>query len=42
MDKNIANLRQDYTLQGLSETEIDSNPFAQFEEWISQELKDYI
>ena len=38
MDKNIANLRQDYTLQGLSETEIDSNPFAQFEEWFSQAL----
>ncbi|MEM6752684.1 MAG: pyridoxamine 5'-phosphate oxidase [Cyanobacteria bacterium P01_C01_bin.38] len=38
MDKNIADLRQDYTLQGLSETEIDSNPFAQFEEWFSQAL----
>ncbi len=38
MDKNIANLRQDYTLQGLSETEIDSNPFAQFKEWFDRAL----
>lgn len=38
MDKNIANLRQDYTLQGLSETEIDSNPFAQFKEWFDEAL----
>ncbi|MGB3638521.1 MAG: pyridoxamine 5'-phosphate oxidase [Rivularia sp. (in: cyanobacteria)] len=38
MDKNIANLRQDYTLQGLSETEIDSNPFVQFKEWFDRAL----
>lgn len=38
MDKNIAELRQDYTLQGLSETEIDSNPFAQFKEWFDGAL----
>lgn len=38
MDKNIADLRQDYTLQGLSETEIDSNPFAQFKEWFDEAL----
>ncbi len=38
MDKNIAELRQDYTLQGLSETEIDSNPFAQFKEWFDEAL----
>ncbi|WP_414620999.1 pyridoxamine 5'-phosphate oxidase [Calothrix sp. CCY 0018] len=38
MDKNIAELRQDYTLQGLSEAEIDSNPFAQFKEWFDQAL----
>ncbi|MGB3757319.1 MAG: pyridoxamine 5'-phosphate oxidase [Rivularia sp. (in: cyanobacteria)] len=38
MDKNIAELRQDYTLQGLSETEIDSNPFAQFKEWFDRAL----
>lgn len=38
MDKNIANLRQDYTLQGLSENEIDSNPFAQFKEWFDEAL----
>jgi pyridoxamine 5'-phosphate oxidase len=38
MDKNIAELRQDYTLQGLSETEIDSNPFAQFKKWFDEAL----
>ncbi len=38
MDKNIAELRQDYTLQGLSEAEIDSNPFAQFKEWFDEAL----
>jgi pyridoxamine 5'-phosphate oxidase len=38
MDKNIADLRQDYTLQGLSETEIDFNPFVQFREWFNQAL----
>lgn len=38
MDKNIADLRQDYTLQGLSETEINSNPFLQFKEWFDQAL----
>ena len=38
MDKNIANLRQDYTLQGLSETEVNSNPFAQFKEWFDRAL----
>jgi pyridoxamine 5'-phosphate oxidase len=39
MDQNIAELRQDYALQGLRETEVDSNPFAQFSEWFSQALK---
>ncbi|MEM1392618.1 MAG: pyridoxamine 5'-phosphate oxidase [Cyanobacteria bacterium P01_H01_bin.150] len=38
MDKNIADLRQDYTLQGLSETDVNSNPFVQFKEWFDQAL----
>ena len=38
MDKTIANLRQDYTLQDLSETEVNSNPFVQFKEWFDQAL----
>lgn len=38
MDKAIADLRQDYTLEDLSETEVNSNPFVQFKEWFSQAL----
>lgn len=36
MDKNIADLRQDYTLQDLNEYEIDPNPFIQFKSWFEQ------
>ncbi len=38
MDKTIADLRQDYTLEGLSETEVNSNPFTQFQQWFDQVL----
>ncbi|BAY85686.1 pyridoxal 5'-phosphate synthase [Calothrix parasitica NIES-267] len=38
MDKTIADLRQDYTLQGLRETDVNSNPFLQFKEWFDQAL----
>ncbi|MEB3215158.1 MAG: pyridoxamine 5'-phosphate oxidase [Nostocales cyanobacterium 94392] len=38
MDKTIADLRQDYTLEGLNETEVNSNPFVQFKEWFDQAL----
>ncbi|QSJ17096.1 pyridoxamine 5'-phosphate oxidase [Nostoc sp. UHCC 0702] len=38
MDKTIADLRKDYTLEGLSETEINSNPFIQFKKWFDQAL----
>lgn len=38
MDKNIADLRKDYTLQGLSKSEVDSNPFVQFRRWFDQAL----
>jgi pyridoxamine 5'-phosphate oxidase len=38
MDKNIANLRKDYTLQYLSQKEINPNPFIQFKFWFYQAL----
>ncbi len=38
MDKTIADLRKDYTLQDLSETEADPNPFIQFKKWFAQAL----
>jgi len=38
MDKSIADIRKDYTLQDLSEKEIDSNPFVQFKIWFGQSL----
>ncbi|MEA5571393.1 pyridoxamine 5'-phosphate oxidase [Calothrix sp. UHCC 0171] len=36
MDKAIADLRKDYTLKGLLETDIDPNPFVQFQQWFAQ------
>ncbi|MGM3306379.1 pyridoxamine 5'-phosphate oxidase [Anabaena sp. WFMT] len=36
MDKNIADLRKDYTLQDLNENQIDPNPFIQFKTWFDQ------
>jgi pyridoxamine 5'-phosphate oxidase len=38
MDKTVADLRKDYTLQGLSKTEVDPNPFIQFKKWFEQAL----
>ncbi len=38
MDKTVADLRKDYTLEGLSETEINPNPFIQFKKWFEQAL----
>jgi pyridoxamine 5'-phosphate oxidase len=38
MDKNIADLRKDYSLQELSEKEINPNPFIQFKFWFDQAL----
>lgn len=38
MDKNIADLRKDYTLEGLSISEVDFNPFRQFKKWFDQAL----
>jgi len=33
MDSSIADLRRNYTLRGLSETDVDANPFKQFQVW---------
>jgi len=38
MDKTIADLRKDYTLQDFSEIEADPNPFIQFKRWFAQAL----
>ncbi|HEY9633605.1 MAG TPA: pyridoxamine 5'-phosphate oxidase [Coleofasciculaceae cyanobacterium] len=38
MDTSVADLRKEYTLQGLSETEIRPNPFEQFKIWFNQAL----
>ncbi|MBW4642176.1 MAG: pyridoxamine 5'-phosphate oxidase [Goleter apudmare HA4340-LM2] len=38
MDKTIADLRKDYTLQDFSETEAEPNPFIQFKKWFAQAL----
>lgn len=38
MDSPIADLRQNYTLAGLSEADLDSDPIAQFNVWFQQAL----
>lgn len=38
MDTSVADLRKDYTLQGLSETDAEPNPFKQFQKWFDQAL----
>ncbi|MBD2244102.1 pyridoxamine 5'-phosphate oxidase [Nostoc sp. FACHB-888] len=38
MDKTVADLRKDYTLESLSELEVDLNPFIQFKKWFDQAL----
>ncbi|MCP6761757.1 MAG: pyridoxamine 5'-phosphate oxidase [Fischerella sp. CENA71] len=38
MDKTVADLRKDYTLQGLNETDVDPNPFIQFQKWFDEAL----
>jgi len=38
MNQSIADLRQDYTLAGLTEAEAANNPFEQFSLWFSQAL----
>ena len=38
MDSSIADLRQNYTLAGLSEADLNSDPIAQFNVWFQQAL----
>jgi pyridoxamine 5'-phosphate oxidase len=38
VDSSIANLRQNYTLAGLSEADVNSDPIAQFGVWFQQAL----
>jgi len=38
VDMSIANLRKDYTLQGLSESDVDADPFRQFQVWFNAAL----
>ncbi|MCC0177139.1 pyridoxamine 5'-phosphate oxidase [Waterburya agarophytonicola K14] len=38
MDSSIADLRQNYTLAGLSETDVKSDPISQFGTWFQQAL----
>ncbi len=39
MDISIADLRKDYTIQGLSEADADPNPFKQFHKWFDQAVQ---
>lgn len=36
---SIADLRKDYTLQELNETDVDPNPFQQFQRWFDQAVQ---
>lgn len=38
MNASVADLRKDYQIQGLSETDVDPNPFKQFQVWFDQAL----
>ena len=38
MDKNVADLRRDYSLQELSEDAVAADPFAQFANWFDEYL----
>lgn len=38
MSPSIADLRRNYTLQGLSEADVDPNPFQQFQRWFDQAI----
>jgi pyridoxamine 5'-phosphate oxidase len=38
MDTSVADLRKEYTFQGLSETDAHPNPFQQFKIWFEQAL----
>jgi pyridoxamine 5'-phosphate oxidase len=34
--KDIENLRQDYTAASLNETDVDANPMRQFDKWFNE------
>jgi pyridoxamine 5'-phosphate oxidase len=36
MDKSIADLRKDYTLQGLHENDVNTDPMVQFKRWFDE------
>lgn len=38
MDGSLADLRRDYALRGLSESDVDADPFKQFQAWFSDAL----
>ncbi|WP_315788125.1 pyridoxamine 5'-phosphate oxidase [Fischerella sp. JS2] len=38
MDKTVADLRKDYTLQDLNETDVAANPFIEFQKWFDEAL----
>ncbi|MBE9127274.1 MULTISPECIES: pyridoxamine 5'-phosphate oxidase [unclassified Coleofasciculus] len=38
MDTRVADLRKEYTLQGLTETDVHPNPFEEFKIWFNQAL----
>ena len=39
MNSSIADLRKDYTLETLNESDVDPNPFQQFQRWFDQAVK---
>src|SRR5688572_533968 len=42
MNKNIADIRRDYSLQSLTEKNIDANPIIQFKKWWDETLNSEI
>jgi len=40
--KDIANIRKEYTQKQLSELDINSNPFSQFDIWMKETIESYI
>lgn len=38
-NKSLANLRTDYTLEHLSEANVDKNPISQFEKWLGEAIE---
>jgi pyridoxamine 5'-phosphate oxidase len=39
MNRSVADLRRDYTLNGLSEADLDRDPFRQFRTWFEQAVQ---